>query len=73
MKLTVNHKYRDMANDIMGWLFVNYNVTGNEEELKDEPLNNLVPQSDLYKLEEYLGSLYGFTIDLPKDLKFIIY
>lgn len=65
MTLTVNHEYAD---EIMMYLYDMYGVIGDEEHLKDELISDFV---DVLRLENYLSNEHNYTVDLPKDLRFI--
>lgn len=71
ISLTVNHKDSDIARHIMNWLHVAQDITGRESHLVNEPLCNLLPDSELIKLEDFLSRWYDENITLHKDLKFI--
>ena len=71
MRIRVNHSDPEIAQRIMDWLYENEHVFGNEVELKDEPLTNLLPQSLWWDLEIYLSDIFDEDIELNKDLKFI--
>ena len=68
--ITVNHKDAEIKTMIMRFL-ENYNVNGNEPEMLNEPLYNLLPGGEWIKLEIYLSDYFDSDITLPKDLKFI--
>jgi hypothetical protein len=71
MQLTINHKY---ANEIMNFLYEDCEIIGNEEDLKDEPLVNILGNGNrlaLIGLEIYLEKVFDFVVDLPTDLRLI--
>jgi hypothetical protein len=71
MQLIINHKY---ANEIMNFLYEERGILGNEEDLKDEPLVNILGNGNrlaLIGLEIYLEKVFDFVVDLPTDLRLI--
>ena len=71
MQLTINHKYAD---EIMNFLFEDRGIIGNEEDLKDELLINILGKGNrlaLIQLEIYLEKIFDFVVDLPIDLRLI--
>jgi hypothetical protein len=71
MRIKTNHKDEEVNEHIMDWLYKEWQVMGNEEELKDEPLTNLLVNSDWWELEAYLSDIFDEDVELPKTLKFI--
>ena len=55
---------------IFQWLKENYQVEGNEPELVNEPLSNLVPRNEWISLEIWLQDIFDEIVDLPKNLTF---
>ena len=55
---------------IFTWLKENYQVEGNEPELVNEPLSNLVPRNEWIELEIWLQDIFEEIVDLPKNLTF---
>ena len=71
MRIKVNHPSDEIATRIMDWLYENEDVRGDEKDLLDEPLSNLLPQSRIWELEEYLSDIYDDNIDVSGNLKFV--
>jgi hypothetical protein len=71
MRLTVNHPNKEIAEEIMKWLFIEEEVSGYEIDLLGEKLSSLLPPSELIHLEISLSHKFEDSIDLPKDLVFI--
>jgi hypothetical protein len=71
MKLTINHKYAD---EIMNFLYEDCGIIGNEEDLRDELLVNILGNGNrlaLIQLEIYLEKKFDYVVDLPTDLRLI--
>lgn len=71
MKLTCNHKDKEIASKIMDWLFVNCDIEGNEQHLENELFTAFLGKDEIYKLEAFLSRWYDENIELPKDLRLI--
>jgi hypothetical protein len=58
----------------MNFLYEERGILGNEEDLKDEPLVNILGNGNrnaLIGLEVYLEKIFDFVVDLPTDLRLI--
>jgi hypothetical protein len=71
MKLTTNHKDKQINAFIMDYLYDHEGLQGNEEYLVDQLFTEFLSQSDIITLEVKLSEYFDYAIDLPKDLKLI--
>jgi hypothetical protein len=73
MRIKVNHKDEETTTHIMDWLFEKWDVRGNEDELRDTLLSDLLVDTDWWDLEAYLSDIFDEDCELSKTLKFIEY
>lgn len=74
--ITINYPVTDKQDKkviqfIMNWLFLGYDLIGNEDELAGDSLVDLICESGMIALGNGLNKEFDEDVYLPKDLKFI--